>query len=493
MGPGKSRAWPWLIAFACLGVTGSTGAEGPHPPNILLLTVDTLRADHLGAYGSKDARTPNIDGLAAGGMLFERASTPMPLTRPAHFSIFTSLYPREHGVLNNTLNLPGENETLAERLRDAGYRTGAFVAVALLSEEAGAAQGFATFRGVEPDRYHRNARKVVTEALEWLREQPKQVPFFLWVHLFDPHLPYRPPAKFRRDLDPQIAHELPGLNWDRLIRIAKSNDGDIPTKVLRHALLLYRGEVEYTDHWVGELLTGVDRIRGLEDTIVAFTADHGECFGHGVYFEHADCLYEGAIRIPMILQHPASFPAGQRWHGRVSSIDLAPTLLKAAGLAVPEQFSGRAVQDLVEDDERYVLLQYPFYETEDASQRIKKLEIIHSVAGEALKPTVLDQETVGLVGQHWKYLRSQGSEQLYDHRSDPTEEKNLSASRGQIRTDLDDKLDALLDRHTLTVLDPEQLNPQLRATLEALGYLAHQAEKAPAPSPGVAEPAIATD
>ena len=493
MAHGTSRVRSWIVAFACLMIAVSANAEGPGPPNVLLLTVDTLRADHLGAYGSKDARTPNMDELAAEGMLFERASTPMPLTRPAHFSIFTSLYPREHGVLNNTMNLPAANETLAERLRDAGYRTGAFVAVRLLSEEAGAAQGFATFRGVEANRNHRNARKVVTEALDWLREQPKQTPFFLWVHLFDPHLPYRPPPKFQRGLDPQLAHELPGLSWDRLIRIAKSHEGDIPSKVLQHALSLYRGEVEFTDHWVGQLLTGVERVRGLEDTIVAFTADHGECFDHGVYFEHADCLYEGAIRIPMILRHPASFPAGRRWRGRVSSIDLAPTLLKAAGLSVPEQFSGRAIQDLVEDDERDVLLQYPFYEKEDARQRILKLEVIQSVAGEPLVPTVLDQEKVGLVGRHWKYLRSQNDEKLYDHRSDPAEEKNLSGSREQIRSDLDGKLDALLDRHALTVLDPEQINPQLRATLEALGYLAPQAEEAAASSPGAAEADPATD
>ena len=452
--------------------SASTGEEPPQPPSILLLTVDTLRADALAAYGAKNTQTPNLDKLATEGILFERAATPMPLTRPAHFSIFTSLYPREHGVVNNALSLPQEMETLAESLREAGYNTGAFVAVSLLSEEAGAAQGFETFRGVGPSRYHRNAKKVVTEALEWLRLQPKNVPFFLWVHLFDPHLPYRPPAMFQRDLDPQMAHELPGLNWERLIRIARSNDGDIPAKVLQHALSLYRSEVEYTDHWVGKLLTGIQVLRGNENTLVAFTADHGECFDHGVYFEHADCLFEGAIQVPMIIRHPDSFPAGKRWAGQVTSLDIAPTLLKAAGVKIPAAFSGLSIQDLSEDDERYVLLQYPFYETQDAKQRVLKLQIIQSVAGERITPTILDQETVGVVGGGWKYLRSQDAQQLFDHQADPEEKENLSQARPKVRQKLNGKLDSLLGQHPLTVLDSQKINPKLRATLEALGYLA---------------------
>jgi choline-sulfatase len=459
-------------------------AEPPQPPSILLLTVDTLRADALAAYGANDAKTPNLDKLAAEGILFERAATPMPLTRPAHFSIFTSLYPREHGVINNSLSLPQEAETLAEKLREAGYHTGAFVAVSLLSEEAGAAQGFEAFRGVGPDRYHRNAKKVVTEALDWLRLQPKNAPFFLWVHLFDPHLPYRPPKMFQRGLDPQMAHELPGLNWERLIRIARSNDGDIPAKVLQHALSLYRSEVEYTDHWVGKLLTGIQALRGNENTLVAFAADHGECFDHGVYFEHADCLFEGAIQIPMIIRHPESFPAGKRWAGQVTSLDIAPTLLKAAGVKIPAAFSGLPIQDLSEDDERYVLLQYPFYETEDAKQRVLKLQVIQSVAGEKLVPTVLDQEMVGVVGGHWKYLRSQQTQQLYDHQADPEEREDVSQARPKAREELNGHLDSLLRQHSLTVLDSQQINPALRATLEALGYLAPVKE---APQPTVIE------
>jgi len=185
------------VALALAGATLLVACgEEQRRPNVLLITVDTLRADYLGAYGSSAARTPHIDRLAREGSLFEQAAAPMPLTRPTHASILTARYPREPGVVNNAPSLPPASWTLAEILHAEGYRTGAFVAVALLSAEAGFAQGFETYRSPNTSK-ERPADEVVPEALEWLAALSKDEPFFLWTHVFDPHLPYAPPAEYR--------------------------------------------------------------------------------------------------------------------------------------------------------------------------------------------------------------------------------------------------------------------------------------------------------
>jgi len=468
-----------------MGVTGLLAAlascsatDSAPPPNILLVTVDTLRADVLGAYGASDARTPRIDQLAREGTLYERAITPMPLTRPAHFSIFTSRYPREHGVVNNALSLPEDATTLAERLREHGYRTGAFVGVHLLSTEAGAAQGFDAFGEVDAKTKYRSGDLVVDEALSWLAEQSSNAPIFLWVHLFDPHLPYEPPPRFIENVDPVLAESHPTLAWRDLRNLAEERGGDLPAEVLAYGRSLYRAEVAATDFEIGRLLDGFGELRNLDDTVVVFTADHGECFERGVYFEHADCLHRGALRIPLILRHPLTFAAGKRESTPVSSLDLAPSLLAAAGLPSEESFKGESLSGLSQRiDDRLILVQHPLYQPRTAKTRARRSEVVRSVAGDPVRAPLLDRERMGVVGPDWKYIRSGTETELFPENGE--EGEPLGEVSPLVVADLDDQLDRLLTEHPLRILDPGLIHDELRETLEALGYIAPSQKAAP--------------
>ena len=459
-------------AVACglssIGCERGEPTDGDARPSVLLITVDTLRADHLGAYG--EAATPALDRLARQGMVFERAATPMPLTRPAHFSILTSLYPREHGVLNNALALPDSATTLAEIFRAEGYRTGGFVAVALLSPESGAAQGFDEF-GAPQGAKQRAGEAVVAEALDFIAA--KGEPFFLWVHLFDPHLPYGPPEKYRDERASPLSATLPEVSWRKLRDIAERNAGDIPREVLDHAKALYRGEVSYVDHWTGELLEAFDRATDPDRSIVVFTADHGECFEDGIFFEHADCLHEGALRIPLIIRH-ADFAPGQRASAQVSSIDVAPSILRAAGIDVPASYSGVALQQQDAAVDRYVLIQHPFYQEKTAGGRSRRQKAIRSVAGEPTVRILVDEERVGIVGRDWKFIQAGDQTELYAQNAGGGEQASSTDGadgRDSLLIALRARLQEQLSRHELNIIDSDQINDELRETLRALGYL----------------------
>jgi len=449
-----------------LAVVLLAGCAPPERTAVVLVTVDTLRADHVGAYDGPDARTPRLDALAREATVFERAVSPLPLTRPAHFSMLTGRYPREHGVLNNSTPLPESAESLPEILRRNGWRTGAFTAVRILGADSGAAQGFERFEGTGPRR-QRSGGEVVEQALAWLDGLAPEEPFFLWVHLFEPHLPYAPPPAFRAELDPAQA---PALGWDDLQRAAERHGGDVPRAVLEHAQRLYRAEVSAADHHVGQLLDGLAARMRLDRVLLVVTADHGECFENGVYFEHSDCLYQGALHVPLIVRHPHDFPAGARIPDPVSLHDVAPTVLRVAGLGAPEPITGRALQEAGGSSDRHILVQYPFY-GRDAPQRRARAAAIRSVAGERTRGIVTATQWVGLVGPRWKFLARDGSEELYPLAPRADESVNLAAAEPALAAEMRLRLGSELAAHPLAQIPPGQVTDELRRALEALGYV----------------------
>lgn len=222
-GPGLPGVpFRWLRVFCAVGVMAIGLACAPDSqPGIVLITVDTLRADALDLSprdpGGEPGSTPALARLASEGTVFERAVAPMSLTRPAHFSIFTGRYPREHGVVNNQISLPESEATVAEHLQAAGYATAAFVAVNLLGPGSGAEQGFDVFEAPS-SQLEWPASRVVAEAEGWLDGLAADQPFFLWVHLFDPHQPYDPPADLRASLEPELEARYPhsaGVNCSK--------------------------------------------------------------------------------------------------------------------------------------------------------------------------------------------------------------------------------------------------------------------------------------
>ena len=265
-------------------------------PNLVLITMEATRADHLGCYDNPQAQTPNLDGLAREGAIFLKAIAVAPLTLPSHASIVTGLYPPRHGVRDDSGSRLQESETtLAEHLKAQGYGTAASIGAHLLAGDSGFKQGFDSY--AEPKRTPRNAAFVVDDAIEAINRM-KGGPFFLWVQLNDPHAPYAPPPGFRALFEKR----------------------------------LYDGEIAWMDSQLKRLFDHL-RTQGLADnTVVAATADHGESLGEHGEETHGVFLYDSTLRVPLIVRYPPRIPAGTRFSGVVSGVDLAPTVLALMGL-----------------------------------------------------------------------------------------------------------------------------------------------------------------
>ena len=296
--------WLWVLVFSLLGISCGratpTRATPAAPRTILLITIDTLRTDRVGAYGSRRGLTPALDRFAAESVRFDAAVAQVPLTLPSHATILTGLRPPAHGVrTNDGFKLPDDVPTLAEHLRSASYRTAAFIAAFPLRRSTGLARGFDhyddAFLGA---RQERRASDVLQAASSWLRERAGEH-VFLWVHLFDPHTPYAAPA--------EVATLYPSAPYD--------------------------AEVAYTDRELGRFL---DTLRGLgmyDDSIIAIAADHGEALGDHGERTHGTFVYDSAVRVPLLIRLPGV--PSRTVADPVELTDVAPTLAAAAGVRLP--------------------------------------------------------------------------------------------------------------------------------------------------------------
>jgi choline-sulfatase len=312
-----------LFVLAWTLVLGPRVIRSAKPRNLLLVSLDTVRADHLGCYHDAAAQTPHIDALAASGLRFERAATVVPLTLPAHASLMTGTFPGWHGVRDNGgFYLDDEQLTLAEVLRDHGFRTGGFVGAFVLDRRWGIAQGFDRyFDDFDLDRFEsaagmdmiqRPGSEVVDRALEWLQSEPSR-PFFAWVHLYDAHTPYDAPEPFQS-------------------RFPRTRDG------------AYSAEIASADAQVGRLIASLHADGRLDDTLVIVVADHGEMLGEHGELTHGFFVYEGATHIPLIVSGPG-VPAGVV-SDQVRIVDVMPTALSLLGVAVPAQVQGTNLMPL---------------------------------------------------------------------------------------------------------------------------------------------------
>lgn len=363
-----------LLALALAGCGGSDERV-----NVLVVTLDTTRADRIGCYGNARIQTPNLDRLAAEGVLFESAFASSPSTLPSHCSIFTGQYPARHGVHDNGVYALGDDaKTLAERMSASGMRTAAFVSAFVLDRQFGLAQGFQHYDDEmelpllegdpeeivrieslpEEERrwlaqqaspYQRRADAVTRRALEWIERNGAE-PFFLWVHYFDPHMDYTPPEPWDRRYDPDYAGELDGRAKTWHFVSEKHGWGrtqPLPEREREHMIARYDGELAFTDHWLGKLLDDL-RARGLwERTLVVVVGDHGEGFGeHGQLWEHNGQIFDEVMRVPLILKLPGRAPAGRRVRSLARTIDVLPSVLDAAGLAPEPRAQGLSLLPL---------------------------------------------------------------------------------------------------------------------------------------------------
>jgi arylsulfatase len=331
-----------LLAPAAL-LLAACHSSAPRP-DILLITVDTLRADRLGCYGYARATSPNIDRLAARGVLFERAFTTLPRTTQSVASIMTGRYPKVHGARGLFASLSPANLTVAEILREDGYDTAAFSSNLFLRPGRGFEQGFDRYDN-PPQRWEGNSSAAISRAaVEWLRSRPTDRPFFLWVHYLDPHWTYQPPPPFDRRFDPDFAG--PFTLYDDLEsnRITKGQvifENRLPPRQVEHVKALYDGEIAQSDAAIGELLEALPGT-GTRPLLTVFTSDHGESLGeHDYHFAHGEFLYQDTLRIPLIFALSGSLAAGTRADALAENVDVAPTLLALAGISRMQGVDGR--------------------------------------------------------------------------------------------------------------------------------------------------------
>lgn len=330
------------LVACCAALLQLGCSEAAAPPNLILVTLDTVRADRIGAYGHDAAHTPVLDGLAARGVLFEDAVAQATTTPPSHASILTGLEPPRHGLRRlSDQRLPETNRTLAEILRDHGYTTAAFVSALPLQRDARLDQGFDVYveawRGEHP--HHVPADRIDARIFEWLDAQPRP-PVFLWAHYFDAHHPYEPPPEIRERLgiEALVLHPPPRNMQRRQPDGRKRPPDDAVVERMRD---LYDGEIASVDAAIGALF---ERLRAqglLANAVVAVVADHGEHLGEqGYYFGHWDVLDETA-RVPMLLAHSDGRHAGTVVPQTVATVDLMPTLLAWLGVEAPADLDGR--------------------------------------------------------------------------------------------------------------------------------------------------------
>jgi len=445
-------------------------------PNILLLTVDTLRADHLGYVeaGPNDL-TPALDALASAGTAFSSASTPAPTTRAATAALLTGAYRGVHGVRGNGWSLGVRAPVLAEILRRVGYRTAAFYGNRILGADYGFGRGFDSYESFA-DAAGRGTSKDeigVARARRWLEAKPSE-PWFLWVHLMDPHGPYdSAPEAVRRTVsrtDPRP---------DRKLRLSKTNTGlgvlpryqMIPGVQRASAYRWrYRAEVRSSDAQAGKLLATLDALGLADETLVVLAADHGEGLGdHDYFFQHGWFPYEGSVAVPLVFRLPGRIRAQTRLDAPVSLVDVAPTVLGGLGLPIPPTMQGRDLSGVLSVAAPRSVPPGPVFSASTlpsgmTAVRVGRWKLVHT------------PEPPEVPADHpWTpYFEREESFRLYDLRRDPGEVVDRSSEQTERASRMRRVLERWEKRHLLRARlerkEPPAVDARLREMLRSLGY-----------------------
>ena len=336
-GSGSFAATMLVAVLAARLVVGVAVRPGNGAYSVLVVSLDTLRADRVGTLGARRDLTPGIDRLAREGVLFTAAESPAPWTLPAHVSLFTSRLPWDHRVQALGTRIPPQHDMLAERFLDAGYRTGAFTAGGYLDRWYGFGQGFESFAAF-PDHDAIETERIVAAALDWIARAPA-LPFFAFVHTYATHVPYRHPELADPRDAGRLAHE---FSWANLEAIRRG-ELLLTASERRYVTDLYDGGVAYADRALGRLFEELRRRGILDHTIVVVLSDHGEeLWDHGSARcpDHGHSLYEELTHVPLVIRAPGLIAAGARVDRPVSLLDVAPTLLDLAGLPAPASYAG---------------------------------------------------------------------------------------------------------------------------------------------------------
>ena len=454
-----------LVALGLAAGGWSCRESGDKPrPNLVLVSIDTLRADHLTAYGYERSTSPEISRLASEGILFGQAFSQSPKTATSHMSLFTGVYPPAHRVANwgerQVRRLSDDVPTLATLLARSGYRTEAHTEGGNVSARLGFDQGFEVYRE------HRSAESVFEEAgraLDRFAQDYDGAPFFLFIHTFEVHDPYVPPAEFADQfVEPSYSGDIVGSKeeleslagganyWARHTEYWKRVDPNDPADI-QHLKDLYDAGILFTDSHFAAFRKHLRRLDLEDETIVVVLSDHGEEFSeHGAFLHNS--LFQEILHVPLIFRFPASMgiTSGRRIQGVVRLIDVMPTLLEVLALPAPEHLQGASLLPLLAVEETPVR---PVFSQWLAGGRI-----------------------VALRDGEWKYIRVKQQEQLFDLSTDPKESVDRLSERPEVLVRLRAQVDEIIGdsyafAETLTWTPPPELDQKTRDQLEALGYL----------------------
>jgi len=488
-----ARRWPvlaplGLVALCALPLAAATGrAEQVEPeadyPNVLLVTMDTTRADYIGAWGHPRSRTPVIDSLAAGGAMFERAYAQIAVTNPSHTTIHSGLGTWSHGTLLNGVPSPSEPDYLAERLGGLGYRTGAFVSAYVLEAEMGLSQGFATYdddfswhkgsdllpfrilaaakRRLAPDHVlERRGGDTVDAALGWLDQDDG--PWFLWVHLFDPHGPYEPPPPYDTMFYEGNPTDPANTSMDGVKNVAVYlKDSLQGITDVDYVLAQYLGEIAYADEQIGRLIGAVEERGERGETLVVVAADHGESLGeHDVWFNHGDDVYAPSTHVPLVFNWPGRVAPG-RYDALVELSDVAPTVYELLRLPALSATSGSSLVAVMDGGGGRAFSRSMIFDRE--------ANVADREAGKGAQPK-------------WRMAGLQGADSLFVHRdhadfddayylSDAPED-DVSGQHAELLGTLRPFAAQLLEQGAAGVeRSAIELDEETRKQLEALGYV----------------------
>jgi arylsulfatase A-like enzyme/Tfp pilus assembly protein PilF len=420
-----------VLVTVYAGPATPSGSRTPSRPNIIVITLDTTRADRMGFLGSKRGLTPNLDALARKSVVFSRAYAQVPLTTPSHANIFTGTYPQFNHITYMGQPLTADLPYLPDLLHHRGYKTAAFVGSVILDPKkplaAGFGRGFDTYdapfhgRGKGEDRYRtveRRAGTVVDQALAWLSTHP-QGPFFIWVHCYDAHAPYDSPSPYKE----------------------------------RYASEPYDGEIAYTDSAMGKLFAGL-RAGGLYDrTMIAVMADHGEALGEHGENHHGIFLYDETIHVPLLFKLPGQRLAGETFDGRVQLVDVAPTILHEVGIPIPAMMQGEPLVSATKVGPSGAGADRPTYAETDYAHR-------------AFGWSALRSWRTG------KYLYVDAPErELYDQASDPAALRNLASNAKAVTDTLQAQSEEFHGKTGRVETQRASLSTEQTEALRALGYV----------------------
>ncbi len=427
----NSRLSLGIALLICLMVA-ACGRES-RSPNVIVIGVDTLRPDHLGCYGYERRTSPNIDRLAGGGIVFENTVSQGPWTLPSFATVFTSLYPTQHGAGSLRSRMRTSFPTLATSLSEAGYTTGGIISAPVLSSGTGVARGFQHY-DFDEEHPNRTADEVTRLALEWI-DGGHGRPFLLFLHYWDPHEPYSPPPPYDTAFDPSYEGKLGNSVLMRSIMASgpaqvgftiSEETGEISERDREHVVALYDGEIAFADSMIGVLVRGLKDRNLYENTIIVLLSDHGEEFFEHGGVGHGHTLYNETIRVPLTIVYPGVISANGRVEDQVRLLDVTPTILDLLGLASDPGFEGASLVPLIDGTGK----------PDGSDEQLLPPEVAYS---EGIRE---GPEKKAISTYPWKLIQeiSSGQSELFNLREDAAEQENLV----DVHSDMADTLEGQL-------------------------------------------------